>query len=319
MRLLESGASEMGDRAVGIQVVYRSIAELKLDSSNPRIHSARQIGQLARSIEAFGFNVPVLVDSSNKVIAGHGRVMAAKRLGWAEVPTICLSHLSEPQARAYMLADNRLTEISTWDEQLLAEQLKGLAEIDLDFSLEATGFEMGEIDLRIEQLNGVSEGEPDAADELSGFSNGTPVSQPGDLWLLGEDCRVYCGNALEESPYATLMKGERAHFVFSDAPYNVPIQGNVSGLGSVQHREFAMASGEMTETQFTEFLTGAFSLFARNSADGSLHFLCMDWRHVSEMLGAGNAAYAELMNICVWVKDNAGMGSLYRSQHELNQ
>lgn len=317
MRLLESVGSGKGDRAVAIQVIYRSIGELKLDPNNPRVHSARQVRQLARSIDSFGFNVPVLVDSSNKIIAGHGRVMAAKRLGWTDVPTICLSHLSEAQARVYMLADNRLTEISTWNEELLAEQLKELAELDLDFSLEATGFEMGEIDLRIEQLNADSEGEPDAADDLSGLTSGPPVSQPGDLWLLGEHCRVYCGNALEESSYATLMNGERAHVVFSDAPYNVPIQGNVSGLGTVQHREFPMASGEMTEVQFTEFLTKAFSLFARNTVDGSVHFLSMDWRHLREMLTAGNAIYAEFLNLCVWIKDNAGMGSLYRSQHEL--
>ncbi len=169
----------------------------------------------------------------------------------------------------------------------------------------------------IEQLNAGSDGAPDAADDVSGLRDGPKVSRPGDLWLLGKDCRVYCGSALDASAYAKLMDGERAAVIFADAPYNVKISGNVSGLGALQHREFAMASGEMTEPQFTEFLAKAFSLFARHSVDGSLHFLCMDWRHISEMLAAGGAAYAELMNMCVWVKDNAGMGSLYRSQHEL--
>lgn len=300
-----------------IEVVYRAIAELKLNPNNPRMHSARQIRQLARSIDTFGFNVPVLIDGDDKVIAGHGRLTAARRLVRTEVPTICLAHLSDAQARAFMLADNRLTEISAWDDKLLAEELKGLAELDLDFSLEATGFEMGEIDLRIEQLTAGSDAEPDAADDLSVLSTGPPVSLPGDLWLLGERCKVYCGNALEESSYDKLMNGERAAAVFSDAPYNVRINGNVSGLGGVQHREFAMASGEMTQAQFTEFLAKALSLFARNSVDGSLHFLCMDWRHLSEMLSAGSSAYSELMNLCVWIKNNAGMGSLYRSQHEL--
>ena len=218
--------------------------------------------------------------------------------------------------RNQQFATHRLTENSNWDENLLAKQLRDLAELDLDFSLEATGFEMGEIDLRIEQLNADREDEPDAADDLSGLSSGPPVSRPGDLWLLRES-RVYCGSALDASVYVTLMDGECAEAVFSDPPYNVRINGNVSGLGTVQHREFAMASGEMTEIEFTGFLIKAFSLFARNSVDGSLHFVCMDWRHLAEMLAAGNATYTEVMNLCVWTKDNAGMGSLYRSQHEL--
>jgi len=317
MWLLEGSGVAKGDQAGRIAVAYRSIAELKPDPRNPRIHGARQIRQLARSIETFGFNVPVLIDADGKVIAGHGRVRAAQHLGWIEVPTICLSHLSEAQMRAYKIADNRLSENSTWDEKLLGEQLRDLAELDLDFSLEATGFETGEIDLRIEQLNAESDGAPDEADDVSGLTDGPAVSRLGDLWLLGKACRVYCGNALDASAYAKLMDGERAAVVFADPPYNVKISGNVSGLGAVQHREFAMGSGEMTEAQFSEFLAKAFSLFAQHSVDGSLHFLCMDWRHISEILAAGGAVYAELMNMCVWVKDNAGMGSLYRSQHEL--
>ena len=313
-RCLETNSANTAKRRLAI--VYLPIADLKLDPTNPRLHSPRQIHQIARSVESFGFNVPVLIDSTLKIIAGHGRVLACRQLGWSEVPTIRLEHLSEAQTRAYMIADNRLTEISIWDDKVLAEQLKDLAELDLDFSLEATGFTMGEIDLRIEQLDTDPQVEPDIADDLSGISKGPAVSRPGDLWLLGEH-RVYCGSALDESTYAALMDGDRAHAVFSDPPYNVRIDGNVSGLGTVRHREFAMASGEMTEAEFTGFLMKAFSLFIRNSVDGSLHFLCMDWRHLSEMLAAGNATYTEFMNLCVWAKDNAGMGSLYRSQHEL--
>jgi DNA modification methylase len=316
VRLGERNGSGSGDRSGKIEVIYRSIEGLKSDPGNPRVHSTRQVRQLARSVDLFGFNVPVAIDSDGKVIAGHGRIMAARLLGWTEVPTVCLSHLSEAQARAYRIADNRLTEISTWDEELLAKQLKDLAELDLDFSLEATGFEMGEIDLRIEQLSADPEGEPDPADNLSGLSNGPRVSRPGDLWLLRKS-RVYCGNALEPSAYATLMDGESADAVFTDPPYNVRISGNVSGLGTVQHREFAMASGEMTESEFTGFLTKASSLLACNSVDGSLHFVCMDWRHLSEILAAGKATYTEFTNLCVWAKDNAGMGSFYRSHHEL--
>jgi DNA modification methylase len=298
-----------------IELIYRPIGALKLDPRNPRVHSLRQIRQIARSIESFGFNVPVLVDGQLKVVAGHGRVMACQLLGWTEVPTICLDHLSEAQARAFMIADNRLTENSVWDDRLLAEQLKQLSILDLDFSLEATGFEMGEIDLRIEGLDAQPEGD-DPADALPEPQAGPSVTRPGDLWLLGPH-RVLCASALEDSAYATLMQGKGAAMVFVDPPYNVRIAGNVSGLGAIHHREFAMAAGEMSEAEFTTFLSRACSFLSRHSADGSLHFICMDWRHMGEMLAAGRQAYSELKNLCIWVKDNGGMGSLYRSQHEL--
>jgi DNA modification methylase len=297
-----------------IKVNYLPIAQLVLNPRNPRFHSPRQIRQIARSIEAFGFNVPVLIDSKREVIAGHGRVMACRLLGRTEVPTISVQHLSAAQTKAFMIADNRLTENSVWDDRLLAEQLKELSVLDLGFSLEATGFEMGEIDLRIEGLNSPSEA--DEADDLSELPAGPPVTHVGDLWFLGEH-RVFCGSALDAQAYAALMGAERADLVFTDPPYNVPIAGNVSGLGAIRHREFEMASGEMSEAEFTTFLTQALSLLARYSARGSLHFVCMDWRHMEELLVAGRAAYTELKNLCVWAKDNGGMGSLYRSQHEL--
>lgn len=310
------GPRRAGNTAGRVVVVYRSIAELGLDPKNPRLHSSRQIRQIARSIEAFGFNVPLLIDAKRKVIAGHGRLMAARLLGLREVPTIGLQHLTEAQARAFMIADNRLTENSVWDDRLLAEQLQELSRLDLDFSLEVTGFEMGEIDLRIEGLTAESQGRDDSADELPDVPAGPPISQAGDLWLLG-DHRVYCGSALDAAAYAAVMQGNKAAMVFTDPPYNVPIDGNVSGLGAVRHRDFVMASGEMSEAEFANFLTKAFLLLARHSVEGSLHFICIDWRHLAELLAASREVYRELLNVCVWEKDNAGMGSLYRSQHEL--
>jgi DNA modification methylase len=298
-----------------VTVVDRKISELKLDPSNPRQHSPRQIRQIARSIEAFGFNVPVLVDANTKVIAGHGRVMACQQLGIEQVPTIRLEHLTEAQARAFMIADNRLTENSVWDDRLLAEQLKELSALDLDFSIEATGFEIGEIDLRIEGLTPESDGE-DPADALPVVRAERAISRAGDLWLLGRH-RVYCGDALDEAAYAALMQGEQAAMVITDPPYNVPIEGNVSGLGVVHHRNFAMASGEMDEAEFAAFLTRACSLLAKCSADGSIHFIFMDWRHMSELLAAGREVYTELKNLCVWTKNHTGMGAFYRSRHEL--
>ena len=269
-------------------------------------------------MEAFGFNVPILINRDLQVIAGHGRLQAARNLGWSEVPTIMLEHLTEAQAKAFMIADNRLTETSTWDDRLLAEQLKELSLVDLDFSLEVTGFDMGEIDFRIESLDvsGDPEDGPDPADEIPEAPTGDPVTQLGDLWLLGPH-RLLCGNALEAETLSVLMAGRRAAMVFIDPPYNVPIDGHCTGLGTVRHREFAMACGEMDEAAFTAFLAQAMRGLAAHSQDGALHYVCMDWRHLREVLAAGHEIYTDLKNLCVWAKDNAGMGSFYRSQHEL--
>jgi DNA modification methylase len=304
------------ENAPPLMVVNRQISELKLNPRNPRVHDAKQIRRIARSIRSFGFVVPVLVDSSLKVIAGHGRILACKQLCWTEVPTIGLDHLSDEQLRAFIIADNRLSELSVWDERLLAEQLKELSLLDLDFELEVTGFDMGEIDLRIEGLDALAADGPDPADLLHEEVQGPAVARDGDLFLLGRH-RVYCGSALEANAYDLVMEREKAAMVFTDPPYNVAITGNVSGLGNIQHREFVMASGEMSEAEFTAFLHRAFSSLARSSRGGALHFICMDWRHIGELLSAARGIYSELKNVCVWVKDNGGMGSLYRSQHEL--
>jgi len=219
--------------------------------------------------------VPVLIDRNANILAGHGRVRASQRLGLHEVPVIRIEHLSEAQAKAFRIADNRLTDNSVWDDRLLAGALKELSDLELDFSIEATGFEMGEIDFRIETLDGdanVPDGNGDAPQVA-----GPAVCQAGDLWLLNGH-RLYCGNALDARAYEILMQGKRAAMVFCDPPYNERIDGHVSGLGQVHHREFAMASGEMSEAEFTAFLTLSCTLLARNSTEGSIHFICTDWR-----------------------------------------
>lgn len=297
-----------------LEIAYLPVASLCPDPANPRMHSKRQIEQLARSIAVFGFNVPILIDKKRRVIAGHGRVAAARLLKVESVPTIHLEHLSEAQRRAYAIADNRLTEIGEWNERLLAEQLKALADVELDFNLEVTGFEMAEIDTMIEGLSEAPEGESDPADALT--DEGVRVTKPGDLWYLGQH-RVFCTDSLREESYTALMEGRRAAVVITDPPYNDPIDGYVAGFGKVRHREFAMASGEMSEQEFTDFLLKAFTLMARHSEPGSLQFICMDWRHTGELLAAARRVFAEFKALCVWVKDSGGQGSLYRSRHEL--
>jgi len=249
-----------------------------------------------------------------QVITGHGRLRACKLLGIDNVPVIRLDHLSEHQKRAFMIADNRLTENAEWDDVLLGEQLKILSEAELDFTLETTGFEMGEIDLLIENFAPVPNGEIDPAD-LQPESSVVQVSRTGDLWKLGRH-RVFCGDALLPISYGSLMDGHRANAIFTGPPFD-PISGHVSGNENVHQTEFVMASGGMSEAEFTAFFTDAFNLLGQNSLNGSLHYICMDWRHMREVLAAGAAAYFELKNLCVWTKDTPGTGSFYRSQHEL--
>ena len=290
------------------------VRELRPHPNNARTHSQKQLRQIARSIEQFGFCNPVLVDDAKQIIAGHGRVEAAKLLGIDAVPTCQLSHLSDGDKRAYVLADNKLAEKAGWDRELLAIELQGLIELEVD--IELTGFEMAEIDLILEEAREASGAASGPEDQAPEPSPGPAVSQIGDLWLLGGH-RLLCGDARDKAAYDQLLAGAKAEFVFTDPPYNVAIDGHVCGLGRVRHRDFAMGCGEMSEAEFTAFLTAVFGLLAENTIDGSIHQICMDWRHLGEMLGAGRTVYRELKNLCVWNKSNAGMGSFYRSKHEL--
>jgi DNA modification methylase len=299
-----------------LAIEYLPVDSLRLDPKNARLHSDKQVRQIARSIEAFGFSVPVLTDVNLQVIAGHGRLSACKLLRIAQVPVIRLEHLSEHQRRAFMIADNRLNENSEWDKQLLGEQLRILSAAELDFNLEVIGFQMGEIDVLIEGLAPASPGKDDPADAIPDSTAKPEVTRAGDLWVLDRH-RVYCGDARNDSSYSAVMERRRAEMVFADPPYNDPIDGYVTGFGKVHHPEFAVASGEMSESEFTAFLTNVLAQLARNSRDGALQFICMDWRHSGELISAARSVYAEFKNLCVWVKDNAGQGSLYRSQHEL--
>jgi DNA modification methylase len=295
-------------------VEYVSVSALTPDPRNPRRHTQIQISQIAFSIKRFGFNAPILVDEKNNVIVGHGRLLAAIKLGNDTVPVIRLACLSPAEARAYAIADNRLTENATWDEVLLGQVFTELAALDLDFSLEITGFSMGEIDLHIQNSTDLQT--TDAAEALPLVSHNRVITKPGDIWAFDKH-RIICGDATKPDTYDLLLKGTYASLIVGDFPYNLQIHGHVSGNGGQHHREFEMASGEMTRHEFTEFLSSVLKLLVDNSINGSIHFIFMDWRHLHELLDASVGKYSELKNICVWIKDRGGMGSLYRSQHEL--
>jgi DNA modification methylase len=293
-------------------LAFLSLDLLTTDPSNARKHSRTQIRDIAKSIKVFGFAAPVLVDRNRKILAGHGRYEAAKLLGLTEIPVIFLDHLNETQAKAFALADNQLHDRSTWDDFKVAIQLKELSASDLDFDFDAIGFPAPEVDFRLQSLD--TSDEADRADEFDAPA-GPAVSIAGDLWLLGAH-RLYCGNALDANSYAILMETERAAAAFTDPPYNLSIS-RIGGNGRIKHREFAMASGEMSKDEFADFLRTTLKLICDHTVAGAVIYEFIDWRHVGEMLAAGDTAGCDLLNICVWVKSNAGMGSFYRSMHEL--
>jgi DNA modification methylase len=303
----------LGRAISALNITYKDPARLKPRERNPRAHTAKQIKQIAASIKEFGFISPILTDGADRIIAGHARVEAAKLIGMSDVPTVRVDHLTPAQIRAFVIADNRLAENAGWDQKLLALALQELS-IELNFDVTVTGFETAEIDLLINELN---DGAPAEADEIPEVDRSVPaVSRPGDRWRIGDHC-LLCGDALSKHSYVDLLGAQKAQMVFTDPPYNVAITGNVSGLGKVKQREFAMASGEMSPHEYTKFLAATFKHLAHFSTDGSIHFICNDWRHIRELLAAAAKPYRELKNLCIWAKTNAGMGSLYRSQHEL--
>ncbi len=300
-----------------LQIEYLPTADIKPYEQNPKIHKSKQVEQIAKSITQFNFNNPILTDEKNVIIGGHGRLLAAQKLGLTEVPVIKLMHLSEAQKRAYRIADNKLTENGQWDVDLLKLEFCELEKLELDFSLDITGFDIADIDVILD------ESLTQKTTELDEKSNTVPfvdeneiVSKTGDIWLLGKH-KIICGNSVEKETYQDLFADKKADMIFTDPPYNVKVDGHVCGLGKVKHKEFKMASGEMSSEKFQNFLQSNFELLKDFSKNGSLHYICMDWRHIKEISNAGYEVFDEFKNLCVWNKDNGGMGSLYRSKHEL--
>lgn len=289
-----------------IEFSIQEMFRLRPDIRNARVHSNKQVGQIAGSIDENGFVNPILVNPDGLIIAGHGRYRAAKQCGLTHVPTIIITGLTDAQERRLRLADNKIAQNAAWDMDLVKIELEAIDVAGLD--LELSGFSMGEIDLlRAVKL------EPEAA---SAAKPAVPITQLGDIWLC-DDHRIGCGDVLDGVSIYALMAGERAHAAFLDPPYNVKNKGHAGGNGRIKHEEFAYASGDMDEQEFVAFLTNTLGALASVSRDGAIHFVCMDHHHVNELSHAGSTVYGKRLNIAVWVKSNAGMGSLYRSAHEL--
>lgn len=291
-----------------LQIEYLPPSSLAAFGRKSRTHSKTQIAMIRQAIQTFGFDVPVLVDADKKVLAGNARVEAAIQEGMPLVPTVELAHLTPAQKRAFVIAENRLSELSGWDKEVLRIEFEELGALDLDFSLEVTGFLEPEIDAIV------------FGDDTDGPGHkvlplpSVPVSRVGDLWLLG-DQKLLCGDSTSAASLETLLGNEQVRAVFTDAPYNVRIAGHVTGGGKFD--EFVMASGEMSDAEFTEFLANSLEQIAARLMPGGVAYFCMDWRHISNVLDAVKVTDLEHINLVVWDKQLGGMGSWYRSRHEL--
>jgi len=289
----------VGDR-VPLSVVYRNVDELTPLPSNMRKHSKRQVQQIAKSIEAFGFNVPFLVDGNLRLIAGHGRLAACKVLGIPQVPTICLEHLDESQIRAFMIAENRIGENATWNRTILAEHMKALSEVNLDFHLEATGFEMKEIDLMIAGLT-PSAVEPDHSVEvLANPEISDPVSRSGDLWRL-DDHRLVCGDPSDARNYSSLLtRATRAGTLIT----TIPTPESITPLSKM--------AGDLLESLCTTIRH-----FVEFSEPYALQFISADWHCMKLLLVAAESAGLALSDICAEVKESGRRGCLLQSQQKM--
>jgi DNA modification methylase len=297
-----------------MEIVYKPVSELKPYENNPRRHSKKQIGQIAQSIVHFGFVNPIIISDDGTIAAGHGRYLAALMLGFKEVPTVLLGNMSPYDLNLYRITDNRLAELSGWDDEILAIELEVLSEISspqLDMTI--SGFTETEIDKLLRRTS--KDVDDEVPEDIQSLAREKAVSKAGDIWILGSH-KILCGDSMKPESYELLMEAEKARACVTDPPYNVSISNHVTTKRG-KYKEFANASGDDTPEQFTNFLMSFMHHATAHSVDGSLHYIFSDWRHTRETSAACYAVYKELKNICIWNKDNGGMGSLYRSKHEM--
>lgn len=297
---------------LSLEIEYLSISLVHANPNNARIHPQAQLRKLADAILEFGFLIPILVDNGGMILAGHARYQAALLLGLTAVPVVRVSHLTARQRRAFLLADNKLASLSSFDMEKLAVEFEYLLDGNDGYAISTTGFDIVEVD----KVLGYDRAAPaEDAVELPEDS-AVPVSQLGDLWLIGKH-RLLCGNCLDRANVQRLFAGEKAAAVVADPPYGVAIAGNVSGLGAKKHQDFLMGCTEMSDVELTySFFRPAFQLMAEFSHPGAIAFIFMDWRHARHVQNAADGVFHEHKNTIVWVKSNPSLGSFYKSQHE---
>lgn len=300
-----------------IEVDYLSIDEIKIGEIKLRRHARRQIDKLSRNIDRNGFLIPVLVDANGVLICGHARIEAARHLGLERVPAIRVTHMTPEEIRAFAIAENRLSELSDWDRDVLKAELGVLIGLDLEFDMELTGFEMPEIEVILagSEDQAVEDGDEDDDPVPPGA---LPVTRLGDVWISADgSVTLVCGDSRSEDTYRLLLGDELADLIVTDPPFNLSVTKFIGGNGRAQRREFREASGEMSDAQFLQFLHDILRLYAQFGKDGSLHYVFMDWRHIDALITAGRDIYQAFINLGVWRKTTGGMGGLYRSAHEL--
>jgi DNA modification methylase len=313
-REIAAAKRSLGPGILG-QVINVPIDQLVPYEQNARTHSDEQLAVIGQSIQGFGWMNTVLVDDNNVIIAGHGRVEAAKRIGLTHAPVIRVSGLTPDQLRAYRLADNRIAEIAGWDEAILAIELQHISEIDIGCSIETLGWKPAEVEILLETHVNSKAAADDRADDLPKAAE-VAVSRTGDLWLCG-DHRVLCGSAVDPEALARLVEGNKAQLVCQDPPWNIAVK-SVVGSGKTKHREFVMGSGEMSDPEFRDFVRQEIRCNAEQAVAGAVLQVFIDWRGIEKVIAAGEAEGLELLNVLVWVKSNGGMsGGPWRSQHEL--
>ena len=300
------------ERHSNYRLIYEEVAPatLKPNEASARKHPDRKMRLLNKSIAAHGILEPIVVDEAGLVLSGNARLKAAIDLGFSAVPIVRALHLTEVQKRAFIIAANRFPETGTWDRKKLGLTVQELIQIASMEEMELTGLELPDIDILIAETQDV----PDALDELPA-PLGHVVSQVGDIWTLGPH-RIICGDALDNATFSALLGDQPAHMSFSDGPYNVPILGHAGGKGAIKHPDFVMGC-HMSQNNYRAFLKTSASNIANHSQDGSIHYFCIDWRHMGDLSFACDPVFGELKSVCVWEKSNGGMGALYRSQHEL--
>ncbi len=293
-----------------------NVEQLKPYKNNAKIHSPDQISQIADSIQQFGFVNPILIDENGEIVAGHGRFEAAKVLNLPQVPVIRIGHLTDVQKRKLRIADNRISENGGgWDADLLNIEIGELCELEDIADITITGFNDIEIDQILAEPR--TKVEVKKLDTVPYVANDEIITVPGDIWEFDDGHRIICGDSTDRDTFAELLVNKRVNLVLQDPPFNIKIDGFVSGNGTVKHPDFAMAAGEMSDSEYTEFLGKNFALCSEYATDNAMIFNFIDWRNIMPMLTACKQNFARYINLCVWVKNKAGMGTPYRSQHEL--
>ena len=295
-----------------LRITFLLIEHLVFGNRRMRRRSTKVFKKLCSSIKRFGIVRPILIDQDKKIIDGHAIVEAALELGLKEVPVLYVNHLDAAELKALAMVLNKTQELGQWNFDVVKHELELILELDTEFDLDLTGFEPAELDIILSDNEGGDDHHPDPADMVPAVLDGDIVSITGDLFILGNHI-LYCGDARNLEDVQKILGDECADLVFTDHPYNLASR-SIGGLGKTQHADFKMAAGEMSLEEFEQFLWDTIKVMIEAAKDGAVLFFCIDWRSIELMLKVCRELGLSLLNICVWTKQNGGMGSFLPQQ-----